>query len=328
MTIYISNRIYKKLKDVPHNKIEEKILKFAHEISEASSNFTSLPKGFWSRRIISCPNRYKFRVNRNDRIIFEYSEDKKDIYFLDYCSHDQQIRSAKEIQNIITNLEIDTTPWIGADTLNDKIDKSILKEAEEFVDLGDLQSALEKFKSIGHKHKEKQIRFAISLNESKKDFNELNKQRSSLFIHSDKIDIRRKDILYVLNRIYSEKQFIIGRYFVVKHGSIEMAFYLEKEFKKNSDYLSAIVDKIINELGSFKFFVEIECCFYKNNELASKPLYIDYELDTFLFKESNSPYTKNKHIENFKNIYNEVNSHVLSKKALAEINLPAICGIF
>lgn len=88
MEIVLSNRFLKSINNLDKEFIKKKLELFVEQLSKDSNNFTFLPRGFWVKRFKSNPNRFKFRVSNKDRIIYELSEDKQIIYFLEYCNHD------------------------------------------------------------------------------------------------------------------------------------------------------------------------------------------------------------------------------------------------
>ena len=83
---------------------------FEKVLSE-SLNKSDIAKGYWIRKIIGT-DIYKFRVNRGDRILFKYLKDKE-IIFLNYCNHDNQIRVGKllDSKRTFNEIEIDTNAY-------------------------------------------------------------------------------------------------------------------------------------------------------------------------------------------------------------------------
>jgi len=119
-------------------KIIEKMKAFEMAILN-NKTYRELNKGFWVRKIEST-NKYKFRINNGDRIVFEYGtvDEKEQIIFLKYCHHDQQIRVAKNYTNgAIMDYEIDTTPYI-----EEEIDKDIdwYIKSDVYTKLAEIQS--------------------------------------------------------------------------------------------------------------------------------------------------------------------------------------------
>ena len=129
------------LKEIPLGKrdtILEKIEGFEKVLLE-NKPLKDIPKGYWIRNVKGTEI-YKFRVNSGDRILFRYKKiDGKDsIVFLDYCTHDKQIRVARAINKDIKvrDLKIDKNEYI-----EDDFDKEIEEyiKSEEYAWLDELK---------------------------------------------------------------------------------------------------------------------------------------------------------------------------------------------
>ena len=127
MEIVLSNRFLKSINNLDKEFIKKKLELFVEQLSKDSNNFTSVPKGYWVQRFSSNPNRFKFRVSNKDRIIYELSEDKQIIYFLEYCNHDTQNRIVNRIPVNFSKLEIDKSKYEES-IEEDKYDEILTKE--------------------------------------------------------------------------------------------------------------------------------------------------------------------------------------------------------
>lgn len=273
LKIHISDRIYDKfLSETDKEKITLKIYKFAEELSQNHNNITSISKGFWTRPIISYPSRYKFRVSNKDRIIFEYGKDKNEIFFLDYCSHDSQIRKSKSIKNTFyfdEDTEIDKQVYVE-DSEDAKIDAELQAAAFSFIEENNYQEALKCFAASGDAKNKKKVNFLIHTNYSnfKNDF--LNsKFRSEINITPKTvIGLRKEDVIYILNRIYSEEHYILGPYIKVKYMNTVITVFLKEKTKNLKDYQDRLSDKIIELLKNTKENCQLFACLYYYNDNA------------------------------------------------------------
>lgn len=108
------------IKSVPIEKrklVKEKLIDFEKVILNATS-YEDIPSGYWIRRVEGT-DIYKFRVNSGDRVLFKIDKefnDKKNIVFLEFCNHDEQIRRAKNYvykeYEEINLYDIDTDTYI------------------------------------------------------------------------------------------------------------------------------------------------------------------------------------------------------------------------
>jgi len=96
---------------IPQEKLKivrRKLPYYLQKLAEERGNITSMPKGFYARRILGSDNIYKFRIGNNDRILFIYTHDLKGIrmeehggiILLLYCNHDEQIRKGQRMEAI------------------------------------------------------------------------------------------------------------------------------------------------------------------------------------------------------------------------------------
>lgn len=277
MKIKLSNRFLKSINNQDLNLIQKKLELFVEQLSIESNNFTSLPKGFYVRRFHSNPNRFKFRVSNKDRIIYELSEDKRVIYFLAYCHHDEQVRTAKRISIDFSDLEIDKSEY--KESIEErKYDETLLREAYDLLDKDELFLAKEKFKESGDFKTSKIINKLIDLNKSKADFLDENNRIQILFYSKGKIWAR--DILKILNRLYSEYRIIPGNYIKITTGdSFNSELWLSNSdisTKKFNDYIKDLVNNIMKQTNGTYFYYRfgLICCFYSTKD---KALYNNYK---------------------------------------------------
>lgn len=260
MIVHISDKIYEKLNIQEKNIVRDKINKFAKELSENHTNITSVSKGFWARPIISHPGRYKFRVNNKDRIIFEYGKDKNEIYFLDYCNHDAQIRTAKQIKNtMIASLEVDHSEYKN-EPIDNYIDEYYRDLAFEFLEDENYVEALEAFKQSNDKQGQKQVNFIINndYTDIRKKFSD-QRYRIEIKIEVGPLLLKETDLLYVFNRIYSEYQLILAPYYMLHYQATSVTYFLpDTQSKKAFNYNKALAKQLIEDLenssGSFVIF--------------------------------------------------------------------------
>ena len=253
MEIVLSNRFLKSINNLDKEFIKKKLELFVEQLSKDSNNFTSVPKGYWVQRFSSNPNRFKFRVSNKDRIIYELSEDKQIIYFLEYCNHDTQNRIVNRIPVNFSKLEIDKSKYEES-IEEDKYDEILTKE------------------NYNLPSKEELIKEKL-----KNDFNNEN-NRIQVVLYSDN-RIWARDILKILNRIYTEYRIIPGNYIKVSTENLSnLEIYLsESNFSDKivTNYLKDFVNNIINKIDdNFYYKFELHCCFYS---IKDKELYTDYK---------------------------------------------------
>lgn len=127
------------LKNVPPH-IKESILKklqsFHNALQDAEGMIREIPAGYWIRKVKNT-DVFKFRLNNSDRILFTYlpkrDGEESNILFLNYVSHDEQIRKAKSLDlNHIEyeQLEINKDTFVD-DEVDDKLDLEI---EQEYID--------------------------------------------------------------------------------------------------------------------------------------------------------------------------------------------------
>ena len=132
MKYLISEEFKRRLESFPDRTwsaaVVSKLSDFCNKLAAEKGKFRNLPAGFWVRNIKGT-RIFKFRVNSGDRILFAlYSmidgyrdEYANSIIFVDYCTHDKQVRKGRNVRGGLdpSVLEIDTTPFIE-ETKDDK----------------------------------------------------------------------------------------------------------------------------------------------------------------------------------------------------------------
>ena len=289
MQIHISNKIYDKIEPSQKERVINKLYRFAEELSQNHSNITAVSKGFWSRSINCCPGRYKFRVNNKDRIIFEYGKNKEDIYFLDYCNHDDQIRSALNIQKINPDdLDINHTTY-EEEKIDTYIDESLRTEAFTFVDNKNWEEAEKLFKAAGDKKNAKKVNFLKEgYEEELVNFNKYGLRKNTVRLIPNQ-KFKKGDILYLLNRLNSEYHYVVGRYYTVLFHAINNHGYLSGNYKKITDYNLALANQIEKIIVNGTEELSIYFCFYHHNEPVEEHsvFILDYYDKTFKREEAN-----------------------------------------
>ena len=243
---HISERIYKKFKsEKEKSQIIDKINKFAVELCQNHANITSLSKGFWTKSIVSCPNRYKLRVNNKDRIVFEYGRSKNEIYFLDYCNHDEQIRTAKNIINTmaVEKLEIDKSVYVN-EAVDNYIDEESKELAYDFIEGGNYYAALELLKKTGDVAAKKTVNYIIETGYDKYKEAFYKWEYQSIIAIKPSRFLKKEDILRILNRIYSEYHVILSPYYTIKYATLYVRGFTNKVVKKITDYNSDLAEAI------------------------------------------------------------------------------------
>ncbi len=113
--------------DIPIEKrklVLDKIHSFETQLLQVKS-FTHLPKGFWVRHIEGT-DIYKFRVNNGDRVLFRYGTHDRDIIYIAYSNHDNQVRIARSTTKVQNNILEEGFINVQADAF--EIDSTIYKE--------------------------------------------------------------------------------------------------------------------------------------------------------------------------------------------------------
>ena len=126
MQYFINKQLKKKLEKPEYVWLGKKLTHFADEVDKVKGIMNELPLGFWVRKICGT-DIYKFRLNNGDRMLFSFidhhSDSRKAIAFLDYCTHDQQIYTARRTNvhsKIPQNIEIGQRGYIEEEELFDQ----------------------------------------------------------------------------------------------------------------------------------------------------------------------------------------------------------------
>lgn len=107
MSFLISEAAMKSLPKENKNLIVQSIENFIQECEKCKYNFQLISNGHSVRKVRGRENIFKFRVDQANRILFTFvqtlrpefisSDEKNRILILDYCTHDNQIRRAKNL---------------------------------------------------------------------------------------------------------------------------------------------------------------------------------------------------------------------------------------
>lgn len=129
-----------------------KLSEFENRLMEVNHQIKELPAGYWVRRVKGT-NIYKFRLNNKDRILFTYVQSReegrdKELLFLSYVCHDEQIRKAKKLNHEafrILEAQIEESEYI-----EDQVDKYIEEVYKEPINVTDLQSIVLRDEELIH----------------------------------------------------------------------------------------------------------------------------------------------------------------------------------
>ena len=327
MKVYISDKIYKYFSEIQKDKIREKIYNFAEEICASHSNITSLSKGFWARQIISCPGRYKFRVSNKDRIIFEYGKTKDEIYFLDYCNHDEQIRTAKQIKNtLISELEIDHSEF-QEDSFDDYIDKKYQQMAFSFIEDSNFTKAAEFFEKAGDKENKKKVNFIVTNNyeDIRSKFSN-QEYRTELKIVLDGLSLKESDLLYIFNRLYSEYSLVLAPYYMILYQATAITYFIKDAPKNLFDYNKKLSTQLSKDLASITNDFYIVGCFCVKKQITKLEdnYVVNLRSRKISISKKNLDYNKVWSLAPITDLFSDADNKVNLTKKLAKDNLDFI----
>lgn len=327
MIIHISDRIYKHFSETQKDKIREKIYKFAKEICANHSNITSLSKGFWARQIISCPGRYKLRVSNKDRIIFEYGKTKDEIYFLDYCNHDEQIRTAKQIKNtLISELEIDHSEF-QEDSFDNYMDKKYQQMAFSFIEDSNFSEAAEFLKKAGDKENKKKANFIVVNNyKNIRNIFSDKEYRTELKIILNGLILKESDLLYIFNRLYSEYGLVLAPYYMILYQATAITYFIKDAPKNLFDYNKKLSEQLSKDLaGITNDFCIIGCfCIKKQITKLEDNYIIDLKSRKISTAKKNLDYNEVWNLAPLPDLFSDADNKVNLTKKLAKDNLDFI----
>lgn len=108
----VANQFIKTLPQGRREKILKKLHMFEKQLLDVENQIRELPAGYYVR-CIKNTDIFKFRLNNKDRILYTYNKQKNNecsqIVFLQYVTHDEQVRVANNIDtNSINEVSIDT----------------------------------------------------------------------------------------------------------------------------------------------------------------------------------------------------------------------------
>lgn len=105
MRVLALEKFYKTVPKDKKEQVNDRVKAFLKEIEDNKHNYLSVSKGYGSKKVESIEQViYKFTVGRSDRILYTYGSklsfiDEKyrdSIVLLEYCDHDNQIRTARD----------------------------------------------------------------------------------------------------------------------------------------------------------------------------------------------------------------------------------------
>lgn len=346
MNIEISERLYKNLPTVKRKLVTKKINEFAKQILADDKGFAGVAKGFYVKKFIKNPNRFKFRVNNKDRVIFEYSPDRKTIYFLDYCHHDDQNRLSSSIRNEFRKLQIEKEEYVDDEldtVIENKEYEEVTERARDLVRAGKLEQAQQEYESAGLSTSlSRKIDMALSLEDAIEVFAEHHGKHSYIYFESgeesngefSKFSIMEHHILNVLNRIYSDYRYRLFPYFIIQKDVAFRNVYLADPEDKPLKYNEQVAAEIAEIFGRPSNSFRIECCFVDGEgNVVEEPVFFtkDFEKDTFERSEENPEkelylfFTKTEKYQ-YKKDLSELEKLTRSNHILARKNLDFIYG--
>ena len=284
MSVLIDDKFYDSIPEKAKNIVIKKIQKFTVELANNKNLLRKISKGFYCRQVKTVKNRYKFRVNNGDRIVFCYANGRNDIVLLRYCNHDSQILTAK---NIAPSFHIEETSY-RTDDFDTKIDEQVMDEyKQKLLDdnmIGAYNTLIEK--TSAKSNKAKFMRRVLTI----KDLNDLYSKskfsESGLLINPQDSVVVNRDTLYsIFNKIYQEHHLVIAPYFYVMFPEshlLDTIFYAEaaNQEKQAHPYIQKLTNELYEKFGTLPkhrsmilqgYFFDI----YKYD--GKKPEYINLE---------------------------------------------------
>ena len=253
MAIIFDKNFYKSVPGYPDSPIVKKVENFIMELNENDKIITKLSHGFYCRKIRSTRNRYKFRVNNGDRIVFCYQNDRKDICFIKYCTHDKQILVAKNIKDI----HMSRRAYVE-DSFDNIIDEEILREIKQKIQQEDIEGAydLAQKNSSNNAKLSKDLRKTIKIKEFQEKYKSImnaNQESGLLISTKGESDVYKGSLQYAMNRVYSEYHCILAPYFkiVIPGTMINMPFFSEKANSETNikKYIEVLVNDLYDKIG-------------------------------------------------------------------------------
>lgn len=145
LRILVLDKFHKSVPKDKEERVKEKVEMLASELEKHNFRFERVPKGFDLRKVeeVAQPI-YKFRFNDGERILCARGEElyphirqdyEKSLVLLEYCSHDKQIRTAKNRDFTKQELyEFDEEAVVVEDEENNVIDFSLYHSAPVIID--------------------------------------------------------------------------------------------------------------------------------------------------------------------------------------------------
>lgn len=301
MNILVDKKFYS---GVPY-QLNKRIRNFIDRLSVDPHNMFT--HGNYCRKIKGTTNKYKFRVNSGDRVVFQYELDA--VKLLRFCHHDEQIRVAERINTAtpsVQELKPEYHEYVE-DAFDSQIDSSIIEDITNHLLDDNLDLALNMLKGIGaeHSNKAKNIRKIQGIEESRAYFFEHIDEVSKISINTSwyenqnkekkRTALRQRDIKYAFNRIFSELQCFIHpfAFFIVCGTAYICEVFLEDLSSKHlaanrfADFYNKNINNIIDYDG-IAFFVILKAS--NGNIIPSLQVDIQPYEKTFRSFENNSLY--------------------------------------
>lgn len=293
MSIIIDKNFYSSVPQEAVNIVSSKIDKFKQELEENNHLINKLSKGFYCRPIKSTSNRYKFRVNNGDRIVFCYENKKRDIRLLRYCNHDRQILTAK---NIVPAFAIVESSY-KKDDFDEKVDLEILNEYRQYLLDNDLIGAYNILtEKISPKLNEaKFMRHVLKMEDMKRlyEIGNCGQKSSGININMEPDTnsvVTRDDLYHIFNKLYQEYHLILSPYmhitFPYSH-LLDMPFFSENANNKKNihEYIQTLTDEIYNKTGTItkNRKMALQCVFfYTLSKSELRPVCRCFNADTVM----------------------------------------------
>lgn len=293
MKVLVDKRFYD---SVPKHLVS-KIEGFTQKLSCDANNL--FQHGKYCRKIKGTENKYKFRVNSGDRVVFQYEKDA--VRLLRFCNHDAQIRVAERVKPVVQELEVQRQEYVE-DAYDKKIDQEILEDIQNQLLDDNLDDALNLLKEAGaaNSNKAKNIRKIIEVADAREVFFENKEFVSRIEIKCAKLEsasesdqysvIRKKDIMYAMNRLVSESQCSILPfvYITVTGTNYIRDVYLEgidnkrQLAEKIADYFDSNIKTLNNgkEMVIYALLKDKEDNIIPSQKIIIRPYQKEYERST------------------------------------------------
>lgn len=277
MAVIIDDKFYKSVPLEAKTRVAERINKLVAELDKNNNLIKKLSKGFYCRKIKNLDNRYKFRIDNGDRIIFCRENKHKDIRLLRYCNHDSQILAAGRISPTIHIVAQDYT----SDDFDNYIDTSYIEDYKQMLLEEDLIGAYNLLvkETTPHTNKAKLLRRIVDVTKIKDlyDRQQSHQESSGIVFRSSGKPIREEDFARTFNRIYDKEcilfmplmnlSFPANSFFDTGFHFLDMPFFAS-DANKVSDpvkYNKALAAELYKKVGMIPrdMNISLEAFFYR-----------------------------------------------------------------